>query len=80
MFAASTDLLLIRSEDRVALYDVVQEKPTPYEAKIPHVKDAIWSRPGTGSSPPLVAFICRTGVVRTKFTDLNFPFLTTFCR
>lgn len=62
MFAASTDLLLLRSDDRVVLYDVVQEKSTPYEAKIPFVKDAIWSRAREGV-PPLVAFICRSGVV-----------------
>lgn len=59
MFAAATDLILIRSEDKIALYDVVQEKPTAYELKLAHVKDAVWSK----SSPPLVAFICRTGVV-----------------
>jgi len=62
IFSAAVDTLLLRSDDRITLYDTVQERSTGQEAKIFGVKQAIWSH-SKGGDKGLVAFINSTGVV-----------------
>eukprot|EP01125_Pyxidicula_operculata_P014109 TRINITY_DN4687_c0_g1_i1.p1 TRINITY_DN4687_c0_g1~~TRINITY_DN4687_c0_g1_i1.p1 ORF type:complete len:1292 (-),score=383.08 TRINITY_DN4687_c0_g1_i1:315-4190(-) len=78
IFAASPDCLLLRSDDRITLYDVVQERSVYSEVKIPNVKQVVWNNRSESSSkdnknkdqsystPSLVAFICRSGLVVTN--------------
>jgi coatomer protein complex subunit alpha (xenin) len=60
LFSAHTDTLILRSEDKLTLYDVQQERIINV-LKLPHVKFVI--RSGS-SKDSMMAVICRGAVVR----------------
>jgi coatomer protein complex subunit alpha (xenin) len=58
MFSAPAGLLLLRSEDRVTLYDV-QQKKAMAELQTPEIKFAFWSQ----DPEPLVALIAKDSII-----------------
>lgn len=62
LFSAYTDTLLLRSEDKLTLYDVQQERVLNI-LKLPHVKCVV--RAGV-SKDSMMAIICRGAVVLTN--------------
>jgi len=63
IFAGATDTILFKSDDRLTLYDVVQERLTPAEIKLTNVKQVIWSNQEKGSGPAMVAIVGITSVI-----------------
>lgn len=59
LFSAHTDTLILRSEDKLTLYDVQQERILNV-LKLPHVKTVVRAGPSKDS---MIAVICRGAVV-----------------
>lgn len=62
LLSAPVDCLFLRSEDRVTLYDVQQERSLA-DMKLSHVKAAYWQEAALGPDGPYVALLCRGAVV-----------------